>query len=358
MLNKKNIFSSLLCACLIFIFGLGIATADPIPSNQTLNEDLLLPPDNNGNKIPISIAFRLINITDIDEVSQRFTVTGYLMAEWQDPRLAFKPKNAAEKFRLYRPEDIWIPKFDFANGVSPHQSFDIAVHVTPEGKVKYYERSSAILSSDFHIRSFPLDEQELTILIQPSISEVERVNFVLAPFVPFSDEKGAYSSLLQWDILKLDANIITILGYMNEPVNVIKFSIDIERRSNFYIWKVFLPLLLMVFLSWTVLWIDPKELSSQTQISVTTILTVIAFSFAISVTLPKVPYLTFIDAFFLLCYFFVFITAIEITLMHVLVRKKREASGYKVQRISQFLLPSLFLGMLLVIIWWFLFIKA
>ena len=35
----------------------------------------------------------------------------------------------------------------------------------------------------------------------------------------------------------------------------------------------------------------------------TTILTVIAFAFAISATMPRLPYLTYIDAFFLECYF-------------------------------------------------------
>jgi len=42
------------------------------------------------------------------------------------------------------------------------------------------------------------------------------------------------------------------------------------------------------------------------QIAVTTVLTIIAFAFAISGSLPRVPYLTFIDKFFLTCYLKVF----------------------------------------------------
>ena len=86
-------------------------------------------------------------------------------------------------------------------------------------------------------------------------------------------------------------------GVGGESISEIRFTINIARHFNFYIWKVFLPLLLMVVLSWTTFWIDPTELSSQVQISVTTILTVIAFAFAIQANLPKVPYLTFIDVF-------------------------------------------------------------
>ena len=62
----------------------------------------------------------------------------------------------------------------------------------------------------------------------------------------------------------------------------------------------------MVIISWMAFWIDPKELKSQVQITAT-ILTVIAFSFAIAANIPRVPYLTFIDSIFLTCYIFVLV---------------------------------------------------
>jgi len=98
----------------------------------------------------------------------------------------------------------------------------------------------------------------------------------------------------------------------------------------------------MVILSWTVYWIDPRDLSSQVQISITTILTVIAFAFSISLSLPKVPYLTYIDAFFLLCLVFVFFTAIEMTTVHVSGRTRRVDFGLRLRRISRILVPFAF----------------
>ena len=114
-----------------------------------------------------------------------------------------------------------------------------------------------------------------------------------------SAEPRVYQSLAQWAITGTNAEVEQVPGLSGEPISEVRFTVQIARRFNFYIWKVFLPLLLMVMLSWTVFWIDPTELSSQVQISVTTILTVIAFAFAIQANLPKVPYLTFIDVFFL-----------------------------------------------------------
>src|SRR5271156_3398766 len=77
---------------------------------------LLTPPSENGERIPVQIALRVINLSDIDEVAQRFRVVAYLLATWKDPRLGFTPKGAWEKFRVYRPDDVWTPYFDFANG--------------------------------------------------------------------------------------------------------------------------------------------------------------------------------------------------------------------------------------------------
>lgn len=324
------------------------AAESAAPAGITMPEvdPLLTPPNEDGERIPVQIALRIINLSDIDEVTQRFKVVAYLMASWKDPRLAFTPKAAWEKFRVYRVDDVWTPHFDFANGVVPHSAFDVTLRAFPDGTVKYYERSSAELSNTFYLRAFPFDRQRLEIFVHPPISQAAVVNFVgAAGDASMSVEARVYSSLAQWAIVGIQASAEQI-GVFNtapsETTTQMRFAIEVQRKSNFYIWKVFLPLLLMVILSWTVFWIDNSELNSQVTISVTTILTVIAFAFAISSNLPKVPYLTFIDVFFLSCYVFVFITAIELTLVHLAGRSKRDKMGARIRRFSRFALPVLF----------------
>jgi Neurotransmitter-gated ion-channel transmembrane region len=108
-----------------------------------------------------------------------------------------------------------------------------------------------------------------------------------------------------------------------------------------------------VILSWTVFWIDTSELSSQVTISVTTILTLIAFAFAIQANLPKVPYLTFIDVFFLVCYLFVFFTAIEITVVHRAGRAGHAARAQRLSCISRVALPIAFVAVNVLIVGWY-----
>ena len=104
-----------------------------------------------------------------------------------------------------------------------------------------------------------------------------------------------------------------------------------------------MALLLMVILSWSVFWVEARDLSNQVQIAVTTILTVIAFAFAISATMPRVPYLTYIDAFFLTCYVFVFLAIVELMAVHLSHRRDRATDlGLRIQRISRWAIPAAF----------------
>jgi hypothetical protein len=103
-------------------------------------------------------------------------------------------------------------------------------------------------------------------------------------------------------------------------------------------------------MSWSVFWFDPPEVSSQVTIAVTTILTIIAFALAISLTLPRIPYLTFADAFFLTCYVFAFITMVELTAVHIAYRNERRKVAAMIRRIARWLVPSTFVAINLILI--------
>ena len=106
----------------------------------------------------------------------------------------------------------------------------------------------------------------------------------------------------------------------------------------------------MVIVSWLVFWFDPPEASSQVTIAVTTILTIIAFALAISLTLPRVPYLTFADAFFLTCYVFAFVTMVEVTVVHISYRNERHILTAKIRRTARWLVPTAFVFTNLIVI--------
>ena len=305
--------------------------------------EMLRPPLKNGKPIDVSIWLHIINLADIDEVSQRFNLTFYLFVQWHDQRLAFKPGEPFERFHVFMPNQIWHPRLEFVNEIGAHAKGDASLRVSPDGTVLYVERVDINLNTRFHLLRFPFDHQALQIIIHPFVGQALIVKLRAdGKHTWISGEEAEYSSLAQWQLMKIEARDAQVSFSKFGSIPEARFVIGVKRKYNYYVWKIFVPLLLIVSLSWSVYWIDPQDLSSQVQISITTILTVIAFAFSISLSLPKVPYLTFIDAFFLECLVFVFFTAVEMTTVHVSGRTQRVKLAHRIRRISRFGVPIAF----------------
>jgi hypothetical protein len=320
--------------------ALGIFCLASRASAATSADRLLYSPDDPGKPIPVAIELDIENIPEINEVAEQFSIDGDLLATWNDPRLAYKPDKPSDPEKIYPIGSIWMPSIDMVNAVTPRDKRYQSISVSPDGTVHYAERFHADLSSRFLLRRFPFDQQKLAIHFSPFISDINAETLTIAPGQGEvrGDEKS-YNSLAQWQVEVLRAHTGTYHLFRKDSTEVI-FTIHVRRRFGFYVWKVFLPLLLMVFLSWAVFWVDPVDLSNMVQIAVTTILTVIAFAFAISATMPRVPYITLIDAFFLTCYIFVFISVVELMTVHTAHRRRGADVGKRIRRVSRWLVPA------------------
>jgi hypothetical protein len=125
------------------------------------------------------------------------------------------------------------------------------------------------------------------------------------------------------------------------PLPEVRFDLRVKRRYKFYIWKVVVPLFVMVMISWSAFWIRIDDHFCQMTVALTTILTVIAFAFSISASLPRVPYLTLIDAFFrsVTCSFFCDSRACG----NWPARRQTRVVSTPLQRMSRWLFPVAYL---------------
>jgi hypothetical protein len=210
--------------------------------------------------------------------------------------------------------------------------------------VSYSERFSAAVTSIFALRTFPFDSQTLNLGFRPYVGERKDFSLITDPRRSRTlPEFRLYSSLASWDVERLGARATIVEASDGGRVSEARFQLSIRRKSAFYVWKVILLLLLMVILSWAVFWIEADDVATQVQIAVTTVLTIIAFAFAISGSLPRVSYLTFIDVFFLTCYLFVFIEIAELMSVHVSHRTGGSDIADRIRRHARWLVPISFL---------------
>jgi Neurotransmitter-gated ion-channel ligand binding domain len=298
-----------------------------IPSSapaQTAVQGLrALPPG--PRPVPVTIGAYLIDFEKIDESTLTHSLDGYLTLQWHDARLT-REKLPPEIDRMAVTLDqIWSPNIEFRNQHEPRQVINSQLTIGDEGLVTYEERFQANLSTDFHLQRFPFDRQML-------LMHIESFRYPSAEVVMVPRTGKALQSpdafLPDWYILDVSQRIEPDDRNPDKHVySMYTFDIYVQRKAGYYVWNVFLPLTFITLLAWGVFFVPPDDLQTRTGVSVTALLTAIAFSIVISGTRPRVSYLTFMDAIFLGSYFLIFLAAASVVIAHVLIKHTGNASA-------------------------------
>ena len=204
---------------------------------------------------------------------------------------------------------------------------------------------------EFDFKKFPFDKQKLKIKIENSanstsdLSEVwPKTGRAAAHFV--TPDIGAFLGLEQylnnvsenylkeWTVKSteiISEEIITE-NYFNEYLgkthpyynNSINLVLNIERNSAHYIYKIIIPVFLILSVAWFVLWIPTHHLESRLTTSIVALLALIAYNFVFSEDIPKLNYLTALDKYILLSYVFCCIpTFMSIGFSRFIVKNQR-----------------------------------
>ena len=72
-----------------------------------------------------------------------------------------------------------------------------------------------------------------------------------------------------------------------------------------------LPMVLIVMLSWSVFWMQGERMAVRVRLSATCVLTIVAFQFVVSESLPRVAYLTLLDAITIFSFALITLTALQ-----------------------------------------------
>ena len=83
--------------------------------------------------------------------------------------------------------------------------------------------------------------------------------------------------------------------YIDKFLNQIDIILEIERQSSYYVYKIILPIILILMVCWSVIWITPKEIESRLTVTIVCLLSLIAYNFVIDKEIPKLEYLTIMD---------------------------------------------------------------
>jgi cadmium resistance protein CadD (predicted permease) len=127
------------------------------------------------------------------------------------------------------------------------------------------------------------------------------------------------------------------------------FSLEVERDTNYFIFKAIMPLILIVMMSWLVYWIDPSLVASQISVAVTAMLTMIAYRFALAGMIPRLPFLTSLDHFVLASTLMVFLSMIEVVYTAHLSTHDQLEKARMIDRRARWIAPPVYIALLIII---------
>lgn len=287
----------------------------------------------------IEVKVYLIDIDGIDSVTQSFVANLTLVFRWHDPSLAHAGLDSISKDL----SEIWYPRIQILNQQRLVKTFPQSVEVHPDGEVIYRQRVWGSFSQPLELREFPFDSQRLEVRLG-SISFGSQ-NIQLKP----SADSGVSEKLsipdweiMQWDFMAED------LRFDNESSLIpgMVFSLEVKRDSNYFKFKVILPLVLIVMMSWLVFWIDPSLIPSQVSVGVTAMLTMIAYRFALAGMLPRLPFLTTLDIFVMASTIMVFLALVEVIYTAYLSTNNHLEKARRIDRNARWIAPFIYVALM------------
>ncbi len=164
------------------------------------------------------------------------------------------------------------------------------------------------IKNNFNLKSFPFDKQIIKFQVIDDayhmdtriINSTKFSYLALDKFMSLDDIPGwkkksykidnqSYQNATQYKDTYRDSYVVTI---------------ELERKPGYYLFKVIFPILLILLICWSVVWVDPKELEARLTITIVCLLSLIAYNFVIDSELPKLEYLTVLDWIILISYIY------------------------------------------------------
>ncbi len=208
------------------------------------------------------------------------------------------------------------------------------------------------IRNDFDLKTFPFDKQKIVfIFAEVSDSDVSIIPMD-AVYANLNDLLEKENLLNGWKLIDYRVqgfNYQESMFYVDKYLNGLNIVLEIERESDYYIFKIIFPIILILMICWSAIWISPKEIESRLTVTIVCLLSLIAYNFVIDSELPKLEYLTIMDWIIFTSYIFAAIPNFLCTISFKLYSSNKQLC-MAIENKSKYLGPLLYLLIVLSII--------
>ncbi len=272
-----------------------------------------------------------INLYDLDASSNTYSLDFYVWFKWKgelDP----------------------TANLEYTNGVNDSDTTSVPVYEKPEklpdGRFYQALRVEGRFVQPFSFARYPLDQQNITVSLEDSLYTIDQIVYVA------DNKQSGYSSVISipgWEIRSSNLSSLaheyatnfgdSRLGNTTQySYSVLQYSLTVSRPISFFIWKLLLPLVIVIAASWGALLLKPQYVDSRIALSVTALLTTVFLQQSYSATLPNISYLVLLDKIYALAYLLIVVSILEVIVTADLIKNERPESYARVVQLDHTLL--------------------
>jgi hypothetical protein len=188
-----------------------------------------------------------------------------------------------------------------------------APQIQKDGSRYQIFRVSGRFFQPFSLKKFPLDVQQLSITIEDTTHPAKDLLYI-----PDNRDSGLSDriSIPGWDVgrwaLTTGTHVYNTdfgeIGSDNSDYATATFQLSITRPFSYFLWKLLLPLCIVLAANWAALLLHPSLVDVRTALPATALLTAVFLQQSYSASLPDVGYLVLLDKIYVLAYALIIVT--------------------------------------------------
>jgi hypothetical protein len=301
-----------------------------------------------GSAVPITIGYHVTTIPHIDWKDNSFKADLYWWIKYPDPGTEEACK------RMEALEFVNLDPRDSATKLQERKTLQ-----GPDGPQEYAAYRTAgrfYFRPDF--RKYPLDTQELPIIVEHEVLTSDEVEFVENA----DDYRSGSAPPSRWGIagdlpVAGEEQILGTRRTFGTHVYGTSFgdpaitsrdgsysratlTIVVGRNSYAYLIRIAIPLLIILCLAYLAFFVPATKLEVSAALTVTSLLAAIAFQITIANDLPGIGYRMVSDQIFHLCYLLIMLAMAETVLTFNLDRLGRPSLAQRIEVLSRWTYPT------------------
>lgn len=273
----------------LFMIFLGVESYNVTHQNQ-LNTDLLtgydrrVRPDAGSTPTNISVSFFATSLKEFSESEGKIALVGSFLFHWIDQRFEWNAASYGNDLHktVFYVKDIWVPRLVNMNPFDSVRMFGVSemlCEIFESGAVLLFIPDMFQSTCDADVTNYPFDSQTCYLRYYIPGYYIYDINIipVLSSFdMRLYEENGLWKITKTSVTVKTDASLFQIL----------KLTVNMERRTTYYIAGLLLPILLMNSIQLLV-FIIPVESGERIGYSITVLLAIAVFLTIIQDKLPE-----------------------------------------------------------------------